>query len=149
MPNMPSTYPSPQLLTEIYTADPSAHVFNDTIYIYPSHDRKTDIQFNDNGDQYDMVDYHGISLPTPASNPDDLTTAPTAAIDHGVALSSKQIPWVSRQLWAPDPAYNATTKKYHLFFPARDKPNIFVLTRTRGRNPGSVPPWSHARQNTD
>ena len=26
------------LITHIFTADPSAHVFNDKIYIYPSHD---------------------------------------------------------------------------------------------------------------
>ena len=39
------------LVSHIFTADPSAHVFNDKIYIYPSHDRETDIQFNDNGDQ--------------------------------------------------------------------------------------------------
>jgi hypothetical protein len=43
----------PPLITNIYTADPSAHVFNGKIYIYPSHDRETDIAFNDNGDQYD------------------------------------------------------------------------------------------------
>jgi len=26
------------LVTHIYTADPTARVFNDTLYIYPSHD---------------------------------------------------------------------------------------------------------------
>ncbi len=29
---------SEPLVTHIYTADPSAHVFNGKIYIYPSHD---------------------------------------------------------------------------------------------------------------
>ena len=29
---------SQPLVSNIYTADPSAHVFNDKIYIYPSHD---------------------------------------------------------------------------------------------------------------
>lgn len=43
------------LCTHLYTADPSAHVFNDTLYVYPSHDRETSIAFNDNGDQYDMA----------------------------------------------------------------------------------------------
>ena len=51
----------PPLITNIYTADPSAHVFEGKVYIYPSHDRETDIQFNDNGDQYDMTDYHVFS----------------------------------------------------------------------------------------
>ena len=38
------------LVTHIYTADPSAHVFNDKIYIYPSHDIPHDGEDNDNGD---------------------------------------------------------------------------------------------------
>lgn len=37
------------LVEHIYTADPSAHVFEGKIYIYPSHDRETDIEFNDHG----------------------------------------------------------------------------------------------------
>ena len=31
-------YLSQPLVTSIYTADPSAHVFNGKIYVYPSHD---------------------------------------------------------------------------------------------------------------
>jgi hypothetical protein len=31
-------YLSKPLITNMYTADPSAHVFNGRIYIYPSHD---------------------------------------------------------------------------------------------------------------
>jgi hypothetical protein len=50
------------LITHLFTADPSAHVFNGRIYLYPSHDRETDIPANDNGDQYDMADYHVFSL---------------------------------------------------------------------------------------
>lgn len=49
------------LVTHIYTADPSAHVFNDVLYVYPSHDRETDIVFNDNGDQYDMTGAFSLS----------------------------------------------------------------------------------------
>ena len=29
---------SPHIITHLYTADPSAHVFEGKIYIYPSHD---------------------------------------------------------------------------------------------------------------
>ncbi|KAF9894277.1 hypothetical protein FE257_007780 [Aspergillus nanangensis] len=107
---------SPQpLVTHIYTADPSAHVFNNRLYIYPSHDRETDIQFNDNGDQYDMNDYHVLSMDS-ASGP---------VTDHGVVLTAADVPWVSKQLWAPD----AATKngKYYLYFPARDKKGIFRM----------------------
>ncbi|KKK16761.1 xylosidase [Aspergillus rambellii] len=103
------------LVTHIYTADPSAHVFDGTLYIYPSHDRETDIQFNDNGDQYDMYDYHVLSM--------EKVGGPVT--DHGVVLSTPDVPWVSKQLWAPD----AATKngKYYLYFPARDKQNVFRI----------------------
>ncbi|KIW84015.1 hypothetical protein Z517_03261 [Fonsecaea pedrosoi CBS 271.37] len=103
------------LVTHIYTADPSAHVFEGKIYVYPSHDRETDIKFNDNGDQYDMADYHVLSL-SEVGGP---------VTDHGVALKAEDIPWVSKQLWAPD----AATKngKYYLYFPARDKEGIFRI----------------------
>ena len=117
--------PSP-LVKHIYTADPSAHVFNNRIYIYPSHDRETSIPFNDNGDQYDMSDYHVLSMP---HLPDGLVT------DHGIALSQESIPWVSKQLWAPDCAFNASTGEYHLFFPARDKEGIFRIGVAISSNP--------------
>ncbi|KAJ6258315.1 Beta-xylosidase [Drechslerella dactyloides] len=103
------------LVSHIYTADPSAHVFNDRIYIYPSHDRETDIEDNDNGDQYDMVDYHVFSMPSIGGK----------VTDHGPVLRQEDIPWVSKQLWAPD----AATKngKYYLYFPARDAEGIFRI----------------------
>ncbi len=41
-----------------YMADPSAHLFNGKLYIYPSHDRESGIPENDNGDHFDMRDYH-------------------------------------------------------------------------------------------
>jgi len=103
------------LISHIYTADPSAHVFNGKIYIYPSHDRETEIEDNDNGDQYDMNDYHVFSMDSIGS----------PVVDHGIALHQDDIPWVSKQLWAPD----AATKngKYYLYFPARDKEGIFRI----------------------
>ncbi|MCJ1306957.1 hypothetical protein MMC25_000601 [Agyrium rufum] len=108
---------SKPLVTHIYTADPSAHVFDGKLYVYPSHDRETDIQFNDNGDQYDMADYHIISLDKVGGE----------ATDHGVALSVEDVPWVSKQLWAPDCAKSPKDGKYYLYFPARDKDTIFRI----------------------
>ena len=122
------------LVTHIYTADPSAHVFGDKIYIYPSHDRETDIQFNDNGDQYDMVDYHVISL-------DRIDQRP--ATDNGVALTASDIPWVSKQTWAPDALQNPNTGNYQLYFPARDKEGIFrvgVATSEKPEGPFKAEP---------
>ena len=46
------------LVDHAYMADPSAHVFNGKIYIYPSHDVESGIAENDNGDHFDMRDYH-------------------------------------------------------------------------------------------
>ncbi|KAI0390469.1 glycoside hydrolase family 43 protein [Xylariaceae sp. FL0594] len=119
---------SPPLITHLYTADPSAHVFEGKVYIYPSHDRETDIQFNDNGDQYDMADYHVFSTSNldPPYGPDNVT-------DHGVVLRAEDVPWVSKQLWAPD----AATKdgKYYLFFPARDKDDVFRIGVAVGDSP--------------
>ena len=128
--------PSPPLVTHIYTADPSAHNFNGHLYIYPSHDRETDIKFNDNGDQYDMWDYHVISLDPAKFDPNDLSSVTTATVDHGVALSADQIPWVSKQVWAPDAAYNADQDEYYLFFPARDQEGRFRIGIARGKEPG-------------
>ncbi len=115
----------PPLITHLYTADPSAHVFEGKVYIYPSHDRETDIQFNDNGDQYDMEDYHVFS--TESLDP----LAPV--VDHGVVLHAKDVPWVSKQLWAPDAAFK--NGKYYLYFPARDKEGVFRIGVAVGDKP--------------
>ena len=103
------------LVTHIYTADPSAHVFNDNIYIYPSHDIPHDGEDNDNGDEYLMQDYHVLSM----------NSIESECIDNGEALHMDNVPWVSNQMWAPDAAYK--NGKYYLVFPARDKDNIFRL----------------------
>ena len=80
------------LVTHIYTADPSAHVFDGKIYIYPSHDVDVDCPDDDDGEQYKMEDYHILSM-------DSLDSE---CVDNGLALSEKDVPWVGRQLWAPD-----------------------------------------------
>ena len=103
------------LVKDLYTADPSAHVFNGKIYIYPSHDIESGIPENDNGDHFDMRDYHIFSM-------DSIDGEVT---DHGVALDVKDIPWSGRQLWAPDAA--CKDGKYYLYFPLKDKNDIFRI----------------------
>ncbi|HZK69348.1 MAG TPA: glycoside hydrolase family 43 protein [Paludibacter sp.] len=103
------------LVKDLYTADPSAHVFNGKIYIYPSHDIESGIPENDNGDHFDMRDYHVFSM-------DSIDGEVT---DHGVALDVKNIPWAGRQLWAPDAA--CKNGKYYLYFPLKDKNDIFRI----------------------
>jgi beta-xylosidase len=106
---------SQPLISHIYTADPSAHVFNNKIYIYPSHDIDAGVPFNDNGDHFGMEDYHVISM--------DTITA--KAVDNGVALHVDDVPWAERQMWAPDAAHK--NGKYYLYFPARDYEGIFKI----------------------
>lgn len=95
------------LVTHIYTADPSAHVFDGAIYIYPSHDIEGGVPFNDNGDHFCMEDYHVFRMDAPDAE----------AVDCGVALHVKDVPWAERQLWAPDAA--CRDGRYYLYFPAK------------------------------
>ena len=103
------------LVTHIFTADPSAHVFDGRIYIYPSHDIPHDGEDDDEGSEYQMEDYHVLSL-------DDLNAE---CVDHGEALHMRDVPWVGRQMWAPDCAYR--DGKYYLYFPAKDLEGIFRI----------------------
>lgn len=80
------------LVNDLYTADPSAHVFNDKIYIYPSHDEDIDVENNDNGDQYGMKDYHVYEMQNENTLPRDC----------GCVFSLNDVPWASKQLQAPD-----------------------------------------------
>jgi len=111
------------LVEHIYTADPSAHVFEGKIYIYPSHDLDHDGPSNDNGDQYAMEDYHVLSL-------DDFDSP---CVDHGEVLNVKDVPWAKKQMWAPDAAYKNNT--YYLYFPAKDHDEIFRIGVATSPNP--------------
>jgi len=46
------------LVPDLFMADPAANVFNGRLYIFPSHDIESGIAENDNGDHFDMRDYH-------------------------------------------------------------------------------------------
>ncbi|WP_199619434.1 glycoside hydrolase family 43 protein [Paenibacillus alkalitolerans] len=118
--------PNHPLVTHIFTADPSAHVFEGKIYIYPSHDLDHDSPSNDNGDQYAMEDYHVLSL-------DNLESP---VVDHGQVLHLKDIPWASKQLWAPDAAYKEGI--YFLYFPARDHDGIFRIGVATSASPAGT-----------
>jgi hypothetical protein len=106
---------STDLVEHIYTADPSAHVFDGRIYIYPSHDIDAGIPFNDNGDHFGMEDYHVLSLAAPGE----------PVTDHGVALHVKDVPWAERQMWAPDAAEK--DGRYYLYFPAKKADGLFQI----------------------
>jgi alpha-L-fucosidase 2 len=87
---------------DIYTADPSAHVWNDgRLYVYPSHDV-------DPPRGCDLMDrYHVYST-------DDMVNW----TDHGEILNSGQVAWGRSEggfMWAPDCAYRNGT--YYFYFP--------------------------------
>lgn len=114
---------SQPLVEHMYTADPSAHVFDGKIYIYPSHDIDAGIPFNDNGDHFGMEDYHVLSLDSPDSK----------AVDHGVVLHVRDVPWAERQMWAPDAA--CRNGKYYFYFPAKRRDGIFQIGVAIGDSP--------------
>lgn len=125
-PEANSKYIAEPLVTHIYTADPSAHVFDNRIYIYPSHDTATGAREDDLGSHFDMQDYHVLSMDRVGGR----------VTDHGVALHLRDIPWAGRQLWAPDAAF--ANGRYYLYFPAKDKQDIFrigVASSTRPEGP--------------
>jgi hypothetical protein len=97
-----------------YMADPSVHVFEDKVFIYPSHDWESANVENDNGDQYIMKDYHVLST-------DDVMNG--EVIDHGKVLGLEDIAWAGRQLWDCDVAEK--DGKYYMYFPLKDKNDTF------------------------
>ena len=111
------------LVRDLYTADPSAHVFNGTIYIYPSHDIDAGVPADDLGSHFAMRDYHVFSMKAIGG----------PVTDHGVALDIKDVPWAGRQMWAPDAA--AKAGKYYLYFPVKDKQDAFRIGVAVGDNP--------------
>ncbi|MFI3316085.1 MAG: family 43 glycosylhydrolase [Rikenellaceae bacterium] len=95
------TYTGNPIVNHMYTADPTARVWNDTLYVYCSTDR-----YPSRG--CDLMDnYHVFSTP-------DLVTW----TDHGEILSSKDVPWGRKAggfMWAPDCVYKDGT--YYYYFP--------------------------------
>ena len=89
-----------------FAADPTARVFNNKVYLYPSHDI-----FPPEGQRQDwfcMEDYHVFS----SENLTDWT-------DHGVIVTQNKVPWVrpnSYAMWAPDCIER--NGKYYFYFPS-------------------------------
>ena len=111
------------LFPDDYMADPSVHVWDGKIWIYPRHDRERGIPERDNGDHFDMVDYHALSIEPDAEGRLDPMTG--RVVDHGVMLALGDIPWAKRQLWDSDVAEKGG--KYYLYFSAKDRNDVFHL----------------------
>lgn len=124
--SMTVNYEEEPIITELYTADPSAHVFEGKIYLYPSHDYESGIPEDDLGSHFDMKDYHVFSMDSVGGK----------ITDHGEVLKVEDVPWAKKQMWAPDAAEK--DGKYYFYFPAKDKDGIFrigVATSDRPEGP--------------
>jgi len=98
------------IITNQFTADPSARVFEGKVYVYPSHDILA-AEGKGRVGWFCMEDYHLFS----SDNLTDWT-------DHGVIVSQDKVPWVNSKsyaLWAPDCIYR--NGKYYFYFPAPAK----------------------------
>lgn len=104
------------LFPQDYMADPSAHVFNHRVYIYPSHDWESGAAFDDDGGHFQMKDYHVLSL-------DNVMEGEVT--DHGVILSVEQVPWAEKQLWDNDVV--EVGGRYYLLFSGKDYNGLFRL----------------------
>ena len=97
------------LLRDHFSADPTARVFNDRVYIYPSHDIHSPVDRLK--EWFCMADYHVYSS-------ENLTDWQ----DHGVIVTQNEVPWVepdSYSMWAPDCVEK--DGRYYFYFPSAPK----------------------------
>ena len=93
------------IIRDQFTADPTARVFGERIYLFPSHDILPPEGQRQNW--FCMEDYHVFS----SENLVDWT-------DHGVIVSQQQVPWGKQNgysMWAPDCVERGG--KYYFYFP--------------------------------
>ncbi len=93
-----------------YSADPTARVFGDRVYVYPSHDILAQPGKGRVG-WFCMEDYHVFS----SANLTDWT-------DHGMIVSQTTVPWANPtgySMWAPDCIER--NGKYYFYFPTLPK----------------------------
>src|SRR6187402_886963 len=87
-----------------YSADPTAKVFGNKVYLFPSHDILA-TEGKGRVGWFCMEDYHVFS----SGNLTDWT-------DHGMILQQNKVPWVrpnSYSMWAPDCIYR--NGKYYFY----------------------------------
>lgn len=100
-------------IKHMYTADPSARVFKDKLYVYTSHDEDTATYFN-------MIDWHVFST----ENMVDWE-------DHGAVLTLDDIKWAKKWAWAPDAI--SRNGKYYFYYPVeRSKIGVAISDSPTG-----------------
>jgi hypothetical protein len=103
-------YAQNPIIRNQYSADPSARVFGDKVYLFPSHDILA-TEGKGRVGWFCMEDYHVFS----SSDLTDWT-------DHGVIVQQNKVPWVrpnSYSMWAPDCIER--NGKYYFYFPTSPK----------------------------
>ena len=93
------------IIRDQFAADPTARVFNNRVYVYPSHDIPA--PEGQRQDWFCMADYHVFS----SDNLTDWT-------DHGVIVSQERVPWGKPDgfsMWAPDCVEK--NGRYYFYFP--------------------------------
>ena len=120
------------IVRDQFTADPTARVFNNKVYLYPSHDITP--PEGQRQDWFCMADYHVFS----SENLTDWT-------DHGVIVSQENVPWGKPDgysMWAPDCV--CKDGKYYFYFPNAPKSGrgfaIGVATADRPEGPFTLEP---------
>ncbi|WP_269235973.1 family 43 glycosylhydrolase [Flavobacterium flavigenum] len=101
------------LIRDQFTADPSARLFGDKVYVFPSHDILA-TEGKGRKDWFCMEDYHVFSS-------SDLTNW----TDHGMIVQQNSVPWVkpdSYSMWAPDCIER--NGKYYFYFPSIPKDTV-------------------------
>jgi hypothetical protein len=96
-----------------YSADPTAKVFGNKVYLFPSHDILA-TEGKGRVGWFCMEDYHVFS----SSNLADWT-------DHGVIVQQNKLPWVrpnSYSMWAPDCVER--NGKYYFYFPTAPQDTV-------------------------
>lgn len=95
------------IITNMYSADPTARVFGDSVYLYPSHDILATPGHGRVG-WFCMEDYHVFA----SKNLSDWK-------DDGIVVSQTSVPWTkpdAYSMWAPDCIER--NGKYYFYFPA-------------------------------
>jgi hypothetical protein len=120
------------IIRDQFTADPTARVFNNKVYLYPSHDIVP--PEGQRQDWFCMADYHVFS----SENLTDWT-------DHGMIISQETVPWGKADgysMWAPDCVFR--NGKYYFYFPNAPKIGrgfaIGVATADRPEGPFTCEP---------
>jgi beta-xylosidase len=109
------------LITDQFTADPTARVFEGRVYVYPSHD----IPYSPGRGRtnwFIMEDYHVFS----SENLNDWT-------DHGMILNQTNVPWLNRQsfdMWAPDCVFK--NGKYYFYYPTGGRIGVAIADKPYG-----------------